>query len=435
MTNTMRRDRFTAPIAAAGLLIVYLALSASPALASPPANDNFDNRQEISSALPAEVTGSNVGATKEVGESLETSSAAGHSVWFKWQAPATGWTTIGSCQVVMHPVVAIFEGTALNSLDKVARRGVIDSSSEGPHCSTTESEFTFMAKLGTTYAIAVDGNTNPSIEPPLTEGEFTLRIESTPPPANDDFQNAIPLERVVSEFDPPNLYQAPAFGYNWGATKESGEPNHAGDLGGASVWYTWTAPVSGPAEIYLCCSFSNQEIGFYTGEAVNALTPVVESGFSTFPVTAGQTYRLAVDGRHDYGEEGPWMGSFNVSISMPLPPPTVGDSAVQILPPAPEAIAPPRTTIVKHKLMPRARGAAFRFRSDEQGASFLCRLDGHAASPCRSPKTYRQLRPGKHTFEVVALDAAGVRDPTPAVARFQLPGGNKLSGRSGRPRH
>lgn len=406
--------------AVAGLLLAYFVPWIPAALAAAPVNDDFVDRQAIDGTLPVEVAGSNVGATEEAGESLEAP-VAGHSVWFKWEAPTGGWTTIGSCHDAMHPVVAIFEGTALNSLSKVARTGVINNSSEGPHCSTTQSEFTFMAKAGTTYVIAVDGNTNPSIRPPLTEGEFTLRIESTPPPPNDDFQNATPLERVVSEFDPPNLYRAPAFGYNWGATKESGEPSHGGDLGGASVWYSWTAPLSGLAEISLCCAFSEQEFGFYSGDAVAALAPVLETGFSSFLVTAGQTYHLAVDGRHGYGEEeGPWMGSFPLWIAMALPPVSATSSSAQILPPAPEASAP-RTTILKHKLTPNTRGASFRFRSNERGGSFLCRLDSHPSSPCRSPKTYSQLRPGRHTFEVVALDATGVRDPTPAIAKFQLP--------------
>jgi hypothetical protein len=429
----MERTRLTVSILVAGLLLAYFATWIPAALAAPPPNDDFANRQAIGSTLPVEVAGSNVDATEEAGESLEAPSVAGHSVWFKWEAPAGGWTTIGSCHDAIHPVVAIFEGTALDSLYKVAKSGVVSSPSEGPHCSTTESEFTFMAKAGTTYVIAVDGNTNPSIRPPLTEGEFTLRIESTPPPPNDDFQNATPLERVFSEFDPPDLYRAPAFGYNWGATKESGEPNHGGDPGGASVWYSWTAPLSGPAEIYLCCTFTDQELGFYTGDAVNALTPVLETGLSTFLVTAGQTYHLAVDGRHDYGEEGgPWMGSFPLWIAMALPPAPAADSTAQILPPAPEASLP-RTTIVKHKVMPHARGAAFRFRSSEQGGSFLCRLDGHPSSPCRSPKTYSRLRPGRHTFEVVALDPAGARDPTPAIAKFQLPGNRSgLGGHAGR---
>lgn len=431
----MKRSRVTVSTAVAGLLLAYLVAWIPAALAAAPPNDDFANRQSISGALPLEVTGSNVDATAEAGESLQAPSVAGHSVWFKWEAPADGWTTIGSCHDAMYPVVAIFEGTALDSLYKVARTGVIDHSSEGPHCATTESEFTFLAEAGHTYVIAIDGNTNPSIRPPLTEGEFTLRIESTPPPPNDDFEDATPLERVVSEFDPPNAYRAPAFGYNWLATKESGEPNHGGDPGGASVWYSWTAPLSGPAEIYLCCAFSDQELGFYTGDAVDSLTPVAEVGFSTYEVTAGQTYHLAVDGRRDYGEVGPWLGSFSVSIAMSLPP--SGDSTAQAFPsPQPADTGAPHTTIVKRKLMPLARGAAFRFRANEPGSSFLCRLDGHRPSPCRSPKTYDQLHPGRHTFEVTALNASGVRDPTPAIATFQLPkGGGKLGARTNRHRH
>jgi hypothetical protein len=410
-------------LAGGGLLLLFisLALWVPAAVAAPPANDDFANRESIGGSLPIETPGSNVGATEEAGESLDTGSAAGHSVWFKWQAPGTGWTTIGSCYDAIHPIVAIFEGTALDSLHRVARTWVVDSSSEGPHCSTTESEYTFMAKAGTTYAIAVDGNTNPSIRPPVIEGEFTLRIESTPPPSNDDFENAISLERVLSEYDPPDLYRAPAFGYNWGAGKQVGEPDHAGDEGGASVWYSWTAPVSGLANIRLCCSFSGEELGIYTGDTVDDLAPVAETGLSTFPVVAGQTYRIAVDGQHDYGEEGPWMGSFVLSADIPLPSSAPAlDPAAPPLSPAPDASAP-RTTIVKRRLMPLERNAAFRFRSSEADGSFRCRLDGRPFTNCRSPKTYRRLRPGRHTFEVTALDAAGNRDATPAIAKFQLP--------------
>jgi len=32
-------------------------------------------------------------------------------------------------------------------------------------------------------------------------------------------------------------------------TKETGEPNHAGNAGGKSLWYTWTAPSSGKLTI------------------------------------------------------------------------------------------------------------------------------------------------------------------------------------------
>ena len=34
-------------------------------------------------------------------------------------------------------------------------------------------------------------------------------------------------------------------GTNVGATKETGEPDHAGNVGGASVWCRWVAPADG----------------------------------------------------------------------------------------------------------------------------------------------------------------------------------------------
>src|SRR4051794_2910328 len=37
---------------------------------------------------------------------------------------------------------------------------------------------------------------------------------------------------------------ATASGTNVLATKEAGEPNHNGNAGGASVWYSWTAPAN-----------------------------------------------------------------------------------------------------------------------------------------------------------------------------------------------
>jgi hypothetical protein len=66
---------------------------------NPPANDNFANAQIIS-GCSGTVTGTNVGATKEVGEPTNPDSAGSRrSVWYNWQAPSTGnvtVTTLGS---------------------------------------------------------------------------------------------------------------------------------------------------------------------------------------------------------------------------------------------------------------------------------------------------------------------------------------------------
>lgn len=78
----------------------------------------------------------------------------------------------------------------------------------------------------------------------------------------------------------------------------------------------------------------------------------------------------------------------------------------------------PQTTILKARL--RKRIAKFRFASSEAGSTFECKLDKKKFKPCRSPKKYRRLKPGKHVFQVRAVDAAGNRDKTPATRKFRV---------------
>jgi Ca2+-binding RTX toxin-like protein len=67
---------------------------------------------------------------------------------------------------------------------------------------------------------------------------------------------------------------------------------------------------------------------------------------------------------------------------------------------------------------PRRR-VAFAFAASEGGARFRCRLDNQPFRPCRSPRAYL-VSPGRHTFRVFAIDAAGNRDRTPALFRFRV---------------
>ncbi|HEY5816621.1 MAG TPA: hypothetical protein VIS95_09845 [Solirubrobacterales bacterium] len=77
----------------------------------------------------------------------------------------------------------------------------------------------------------------------------------------------------------------------------------------------------------------------------------------------------------------------------------------------------PQTTILKKKI--KGRTAKFRFVSSEAGSTFECKLDKKKFKPCRSPKKYKRLKPGKHVFQVRAVDAAGNRDKTPAKRKFR----------------
>ena len=80
----------------------------------------------------------------------------------------------------------------------------------------------------------------------------------------------------------------------------------------------------------------------------------------------------------------------------------------------------PQTTLRKVTIKQAKRTAAFRFVSSERGSRFRCKLDRKPYRSCVSSKTYRRLKPGKHVVRIVAVDAAGNTDRTPAVKRFRI---------------
>ena len=81
----------------------------------------------------------------------------------------------------------------------------------------------------------------------------------------------------------------------------------------------------------------------------------------------------------------------------------------------------PETTIVSGpKKKTRKRKATFRFRADDPGASFECKLDGRAFSPCSSPAAFKKLRVGRHRLQVRAEDALGNLEATPAMRTWKV---------------
>lgn len=68
----------------------------------------------------------------------------------------------------------------------------------------------------------------------------------------------------------------------------------------------------------------------------------------------------------------------------------------------------PMATITKGpKAQATSTTAKFKFKSNEAGSTFQCKLDKGKFKTCRSPKTYKKLKPGKHVFKVRATDKAG----------------------------
>ncbi|HET8815591.1 MAG TPA: hypothetical protein VFM51_11650 [Solirubrobacterales bacterium] len=87
---------------------------------------------------------------------------------------------------------------------------------------------------------------------------------------------------------------------------------------------------------------------------------------------------------------------------------------------------PPDTTPANTKIKSGPSGtthkqtATFRFSSTEAGSTFQCKLDRKPWRSCRSPKTYKGLKAGKHTFKAKAKDKAGNVDPTPAKRSWRV---------------
>ncbi len=83
----------------------------------------------------------------------------------------------------------------------------------------------------------------------------------------------------------------------------------------------------------------------------------------------------------------------------------------------------PQTEISKGpKAKSHSTTATFKFTSSVKGSSFQCKLDKGKFKKCKSPKKYKDLKVGKHVFQVRAVNSAGKADPTPAKRKFTVLG-------------
>jgi hypothetical protein len=85
-------------------------------------------------------------------------------------------------------------------------------------------------------------------------------------------------------------------------------------------------------------------------------------------------------------------------------------------------VLPPNTAITKTKVNKKKHKATFKFSSTGGGGTigFECKLDHRHFKPCSSPKTYKHLKAGKHTFRVRSRNEAGA-DASPAKKKFRIP--------------
>ncbi len=118
----------------------------------PPINDNFASAQTLA-GCSGSAGGTNVFATREGNEPNHSPDNGGgsRSVWYQWQAPATGTATIDTLGTGFDTVLGVYTGNAVGSLSVV---GKDDDTVE------RTSRVSFSATAGTVYKIAVDGFNN-----------------------------------------------------------------------------------------------------------------------------------------------------------------------------------------------------------------------------------------------------------------------------------
>ena len=144
-------------------------------------------------------------------------------------------------------------------------------------------------------------------------GTFTIGLTNS----NDTFANAYPLPIMTT---PPYstgsnvcfFGSGSTTGNNNGYTKDSGESSIGTNASGKTAWYSWACPFTGKIALSAPGSFG---VEMYTGSSVSALTNVTKqfnslSSSNIFTVSAGTTYRIAVDGTNSNS------GSYTLSWSV-----------------------------------------------------------------------------------------------------------------------
>jgi hypothetical protein len=119
------------------------------------------------------------------------------------------------------------------------------------------------------------------------------------------------------------------------------------------------------------------------------------------------------------------------TLTASAPGKAAGTQAVTVGPPPDTAPPDTRLVVVPAKVV-RSTAVSLSFAS-EVGARFECSLDGSPFTACSGSVAYVNLKQGRHTLAVRAVDAAGNVDPTPARVSWvtdSLPPDTRILGRA-----
>jgi hypothetical protein len=248
------------------------------------------------SGVGGSVTASTINASKEAGEPYHAGVPDGKTVWYRWVAAAAGLACFDTVGSDFDTLIAAYQGSTVSNLIKVKGNNDIDNL-------TRQSRIIFRTVAGQDYKLVVGGVQMPSGT--VREGTAVLNWFFDAGAGNNDM-----FAQAQALSGPHGL----ACGLNTGATAEAGEPIRPDNPGGQSVWYRWSAPVSGQvvfdttgsqfdAMLYTYLLFT-----VYVGDSLPSLTRVVDNydpvtpGYFnsvSFYAQAGANYYISVDGFYD----------------------------------------------------------------------------------------------------------------------------------------
>lgn len=281
-------------------------------------NDDFADRLQLDGPAHT-IRSSNQHASRESGEPA----GLNQTLWWDWTAPLDG-----AVRIAVAPVdgggsgVRVFTGDMLSTLQLATETGEV------------------FVTAGERLKIAVGLDS-------MNAGPFELTIrwrQVLPPSTNDSFAGrpSLPLGDSI------------VVGSLQGATLEPGEPSASP---GGSLWWSFTAPVTGVLEVLSVSSDSfSPMVELFTGETLETLRPSdwILGPRLAWPVSAGGQYALrlssgsaaqgefelhtrfwaptndlfeeAIDVSGVQPEINTWLVGATVELGEPLPAPTLGQS-------------------------------------------------------------------------------------------------------------
>jgi hypothetical protein len=267
-------------------LLLSLVLVLLPVVAhAAPVNDDFAAAVTLVGPTGS-VSANNHGATLEVGEPAHAGNAGGHSIWYRWVAPASVRVSFWWEGSDFDSLLGVYTGRSLSTLRVFASNN--DARSPAIRLSALAME----ARAGDQYFIAVDGFDGEELD-----ASMPGLLHWAPTPANDRFADAEVLEGVRGR----------RLADNSGALMETDEPNHGTQPNVASVWYRWVAPTSGRFTFDASSSTAGipRFVAVYTGTTLAGIEKVASAdsplgpeapprGSVTIETVSGREYRIAV---------------------------------------------------------------------------------------------------------------------------------------------